>query len=92
VARTHLLRGSITFVSIQEIGGKMINVGMLEHEDFAVVVKNRAKLPKPWQWEIYRAGRTSPISRSPEFFATVGDASRAGKKALHLLLSECPLP
>ena len=70
----------------------MINVGMLEHEDFAVVVKNRAKLPKPWQWEIYRAGRTSPISRSPEFFATVGDANRAGKKALHLLLSECPPP
>jgi hypothetical protein len=70
----------------------MINVGMLEHEDFAVVVKNRAKQPKPWQWEIYRAGRTSPISRSPEFFATVTDANRAGKKALQLLLSECPPP
>ena len=70
----------------------MINVGMLEHEDFGVVVKNRAKLPKPWQWEIDRAGRTSPISRSAEFFATVGDATRAGKKALQLLLSECPPP
>ena len=65
---------------------------MLEHEDFGVVVKNRAKPPKPWQWEIYRAGRTSPISRSAEFFATVGDATRAGKKALQLLLSECPPP
>lgn len=68
----------------------MINAGMLEHEDFAVVVKNKAKQPKPWRWEIYRAGRTNPISRSTEFFATVGDATRAGKKALQLLLSECP--
>lgn len=56
------------------------------------MVKNRAKQPKPWQWEIYRAGRTSPIGRSTEFFATVTDANRAGKKALQLLLSECPPP
>src|SRR6185312_10280987 len=65
---------------------------MLQHEDFAVVVKNRAKPPKPWRWEIYRAGRASPVNRSTESFATVGDATRAGKKALQLFLSECPLP
>jgi hypothetical protein len=32
---------------------------------------------RAWRWEIYRAGRTSPIERS-----------EAGKAALRLLLSE----
>ena len=32
---------------------------MWEHDDFSVVVKNRANSPKPWRWEIYRAGRNS---------------------------------
>ena len=59
------------------------------HEDFSVVVKNRAGPPKPWRWEIYRAGRRSPIAHSEEFFATVSDANRAGNKALRLMLSEC---
>ena len=63
---------------------------MLSHEDFAVVVKNRADPPKQWRWEIYRAGRTSPILRSEDLFATVTEASRAGGKALGVLLSECP--
>ena len=26
---------------------------VLDHLDFSVVVKNRAKPPKPWRWEIY---------------------------------------
>jgi hypothetical protein len=65
---------------------------MLEHEDFSVVVKHRAKLPKPWRWEIYRAGRNSAISQSKESFDTVGEANRAGKKALSLLLSEYQIP
>jgi hypothetical protein len=65
---------------------------MIEHEDFSVVVKNRANPPKPWRWEIYRAGRESAIDRSVEFFATVGEATRAGNKALQLLLSEYPPP
>jgi hypothetical protein len=67
-------------------------VVMIEHEDFSVVVKNRANPPKPWRWEIYRAGRESAIDRSVEFFATVGAATRAGNKALQLLLSEYPPP
>ena len=33
---------------------------MIEVSDFSVVVKNRAKLPKPWRWEIYRAGQQQP--------------------------------
>jgi len=63
---------------------------MLSHEDFSVVVKNRADPPKQWRWEIYRAGRRSPIARSEDSFTTVTEASRAGDKALGVLLSECP--
>ena len=63
---------------------------MIDREDFSVVVKNRENPPKPWQWEIYRAGRTSAIERSKAFFETATEASRAGKRALHLLLSEYP--
>jgi hypothetical protein len=60
---------------------------MIDHEDFFVVVKKRAAPPKPWRWEIYRAGRTSPIEHSEVFFETVAKANRAGKLALRSLLS-----
>jgi hypothetical protein len=63
---------------------------MIDHGDFSVVVRNRASAPKPWQWEIYRAGRNSAIERSKTFFATATEANRAGKAALRLLLSEYP--
>ena len=63
---------------------------MIDHEDFSVVIKNRALVPKSWRWEIYRAGRASPIERSKDFFETMTEANRAGKRALHLLLSEYP--
>lgn len=63
---------------------------MIDHEDFSVVVKNRAPLPKPWRWEIYRAGRTSPIEHSEVFFESMTEANRAGKAALRSLLSDYP--
>jgi hypothetical protein len=63
---------------------------MIDHADFSVVVKNRAPPPKPWRWEIYRAGRTSPIEYSKAFFETMTEANRAGKVALGSLLSEYP--
>jgi hypothetical protein len=59
-----------------------------DHCDFSVVVKNRAKPPNQWRWEIYRAGRTSPIRQSVAGFEFASEASRAGKNALKLLLSE----
>src|SRR5712691_1911369 len=65
-----------------------ITVAMIEHADFSVVVKNRARPPKPWRWEIYRAGRTSPIEHSEIYFESMTEANRAGKVALRLLLSE----
>jgi hypothetical protein len=60
----------------------------IDRDDFSVVVKNRAPLPRPWRWEIYRAGRKSPIEQSTIYFESMTEASRAGKAALRLLLGE----
>ena len=51
---------------------------MIDHLDFSVVVKNRAKPPRQWKWEIYRAGRSSPIQQSIVCFDSMTEASRAG--------------
>jgi hypothetical protein len=59
-----------------------------ESPDFSVVVKNRGRPPAPWRWEIYRSGRNSAVKRSEEFFSTMAEADRKGKKALNLFLSE----
>jgi hypothetical protein len=56
--------------------------------DYSVVVKLRAPPPKSWKWEIYRAGRQSPIEQSSVYFQTMAAASRAGKEALKQLLDE----
>lgn len=61
---------------------------MKDHPDFSVVVKNTGRLPSPWKWEIYRAGRNSPVKQSEGYFSTVTEANRAGRKALSLFLSE----
>jgi len=63
---------------------------LFDHTDFSVVVKNRAPPPKAWRWEIYRAGRASPIETSAVYFETMTAANKAGKEALRLLLSEFP--
>lgn len=56
--------------------------------DYSVVVKHRAPPPNPWRWEIYRAGRTSPVERSLIYFQSRGTASLAGQKALAQLLDK----
>jgi hypothetical protein len=63
---------------------------LFDRTDFSVVVKNRAPPPKPWRWEIYRAGRNSPIECSSVLFETMTEANKAGKMALKLLLTEFP--
>jgi len=63
---------------------------LFDQTDFSVVVKNGAPLPKPWRWEIYRAGRTSPIESSSIFYETMAAAHRAGNDALKELLTEFP--
>ena len=61
---------------------------LFDQTDFSVVVKHRASPPKPWRWEIYRAGRTSPIECSSGRYETVEAANGAGKEALKQLLTE----
>jgi len=65
----------------------MAKIGF-DDTDYSVVVKNRALPPKLWRWEIYRAGRLSPIGQSPIFFRTIAAANKAGKAALKQLLAE----
>ena len=60
----------------------------LDPDDYSIVVKNRARLPKPWRWEIYRAGRQSPIAHSVDYFELRGTANSEGKAALARLLEE----
>src|SRR5260370_39845977 len=52
-----------------------------DRTDYSVVVKNRAPPPSSWKWEIYRAGRSSPVKQSSVYFHTVVTASRAGKRS-----------
>ncbi len=61
---------------------------LVDDTDYSVVVKNRAPPPKAWRWEIYRAGRSSPIGWSPSFFRTMSAANKAGKAALKQLLAK----
>jgi hypothetical protein len=68
--------------------GKAIKTA--DNSDFSVVVKDRAPLPKPWRWEIYRAGVSRPIEHSAMSFVSMTEAARAGKAALKLMLSEHP--
>ena len=58
----------------------------LELDDYSVVVKSHARLVGRWRWEIYRAGRKTPISRSEYEFATISTANRNGRDALQVLL------
>jgi hypothetical protein len=60
----------------------------LDETDYSFVVKRRAPPPNSWKWEIYRAGRTSPIEQSSVYFETMATASRAGKEALKQLLDK----
>jgi hypothetical protein len=58
-----------------------------DRTDYSVVVKNRAPPPNSWRWEIYRAGRSSPIRQSTTYFHTMAAASKEGKEALKQLLA-----
>ncbi len=55
--------------------------------DYSVVVKLRGRPPKPWRWEIYRAGRWGPVQSSPRFFGSMAEAAKDGKKALKQFLA-----
>jgi len=69
---------------------RALNSG-LERADYSVVVKNRARMPKPWRWEIYRAGRQSPIAHSEQLFGSRSTANLEGKAALDEMLKKLRL-
>jgi hypothetical protein len=54
----------------------------LDPTDYSYVVKRRGYPPKPWRWEIYRAGSMAPVERSHVFYETMTEAAKEGKKAL----------
>lgn len=56
--------------------------------DYSFAVKRRANPPKPWRWEIYRAGKSVPEECSPVVFESMAAATREGKKALAQLLAK----
>ena len=29
--------------------------------DYTLAIKNKGRLPKPWRWEIYTAGKSKPV-------------------------------
>jgi hypothetical protein len=60
----------------------------IDQTDYSVVVKLRAPPPNSWKWEIYRAGRSSPIGQASVYFRTMAAASSAGKEALKQLLDK----
>jgi hypothetical protein len=59
-----------------------------ERVDYFVVVKHSGKPLKPWKWEIYRAGRSSPIKQSSVTLDTMAKATREGKEELKRLLAK----
>ena len=57
--------------------------------DYSFVVKRRGNPPKPWRWEIYRAGKNDPLERLAVFFESMAEAAKEGKKALaHFLATQ----
>jgi hypothetical protein len=60
----------------------------MEPADFSVVVKRRDLGDAPWRWEIWVAGRSRPVERSGQPFASMAQASREGKAALKALLAK----
>jgi hypothetical protein len=60
----------------------------IDQSDYSVVVKLRAPPPASWRWEIYRAGRQSPVEQASVYFHTRAAASRAGREALGKLLDK----
>jgi hypothetical protein len=63
-------------------------ISILDQTDYRFAVKRRGTHSKPWRWEIYRAGQSNPIGRSPVFFESMAQATREGKKALAEFLGE----
>ena len=56
--------------------------------DYSVVVKRRDPGEKPWRWEIWVAGKSRPIERADQPFATMSEATRECKAAFKTFLAK----
>jgi hypothetical protein len=56
--------------------------------DYSVVVKRRDPGERPWRWEIWVAGKSRPIERSEQPFASMSEATREGKAAFKTFLAK----
>jgi hypothetical protein len=61
---------------------------MHTYVDYWVTVKRRARLPKPYTWEIRSSGRALPVMRCYVPFRTMVMARIGGERALKRLLRE----
>jgi hypothetical protein len=59
-----------------------------EPTDYSFVVKRRGPPQKPWRWEIYCAGKSTPVESSPVFFESMAEAAKEGKMALGRFLAK----
>jgi hypothetical protein len=67
---------------------RVVGDNKLDPADYSFAIKRRGAPAKPWTWEIYRACKAVPIERSPIFFESMAEATKAGKKALAELLAK----
>lgn len=58
----------------------------LKRSDYHLAVKLNGTSPGLWRWEIHCAGRSGPVEKSPTYFESMSEATKAGKEALTLLL------
>jgi hypothetical protein len=59
---------------------------MSRYVDYWVAVRHRARLPKPYTWEIRSSGRAVPVMRSWVPFRNKVVARNGGEHALRRLL------
>jgi hypothetical protein len=64
-------------LSLQSVGR-----GEFDPADYSLAVKRRGRPAKPWRWEIYCPCKTVPVERSSDFFESMAEAAKEGKKAL----------
>ena len=60
---------------------KMKDKSPINPQDYTLAVRNCGGHAKPWRWEIGVPGKSNALQQS-DFFATMSEASRAGKAAL----------
>ena len=75
---------TIIFPRVDSMDFNMLR--QLDPVDYSVAVRLNKKPANSWRWEIYCAGKSTPVRRSSGHFTTMGAATRAGKEALSQFL------